>query len=89
MSATSARASRRDLRRAFGESAVQTINNQADVIQSVLLPRVMTLGQTAAAVDHRLGALETTASETTTRVAALEAFRQLPFLARLRWLVGF
>lgn len=92
MSARTAKATNRQIRRAFGEDAVETINRQGETLQSVILPRLMTLGQTAETVDRRLVALEHRATEATLATAAirteLETFQAQSVVARLRWLVG-
>ncbi len=92
MNASASKATNRQIRRAFGEDAVETINQQGETLQSVVIPRLMTLGQTAETVDRRLGSLEQRAGEASASLLALQAdlaaIRSQSFTARLRWLVG-
>lgn len=85
MNGRAAKASNRQIRRAFGEQALDTLNQQGETLQSVVVPRLMTLGKDMTTVSRRLDALET-------RSAGYGAFQQhwgsLTRWQRLRWLVG-
>lgn len=83
MNGTTTRATNRQIRRAFGEEAVQTINQQGETLQSIVVPRLMTAGKTLGEHANRLDALETTSAQrsvTDRRLA--QSIR-----ARLRWLL--
>lgn len=54
MSASTAKAARRDIRRAFGEEALDTINQHGEVLQSVVVPRLMTLANEFSMLSHRV-----------------------------------
>lgn len=83
MNGTVAKATARDIRRAFGDDVLKTIEAQGDVLQSVVLPRLMVCGQTFETMDRRLEALETTQA----RHAAVVAAWPTTFYGRLRLLV--
>lgn len=93
MNATATRIANRQIRRAFGEEALNTINEQGETLTNIVLPRLMTLGKTAGEVDTRLGALEQARSTQHNQVQQLEQhvlhWLTMTRWQRLKWVLGW
>ena len=84
MSERAAKATSRQIRRAFGYEALHTIEQQGECLQSVVLPRLATLAKGHTGTHTRMDTLES-------RVDGLAGVwrdaRQWTFRQRLRWLL--
>lgn len=83
--ATASRASARQIRKAFGPDALATIDAQGETLQSVVIPRLMTIGQEFGRYATRVDEIGVDVEE----VAAMvdRHLRGLTFWQRVRWLV--
>jgi hypothetical protein len=93
MNGTATKLANRQIRRAFGEEALQTINQQGETLQSIVLPRLMTAGKSLQKFDERIGALEDARTRQHEEVAFLSKeqadFRCMSRWQRIRWVLGW
>jgi hypothetical protein len=94
MSDLTAKATRRDLRRAVGSEAVSVINAQTSVIDQRILPSIATLESLLGAQIDRITKLESRAFATdsltsshSASLALMRDFRARRFLQRLKWIL--
>ncbi len=79
MSATEVKATNRQIRRAFGVEAIETINRQGEMMEQIVIPRLMTASKSLDAFDRRIGALEIARAD----------FAKMTCWQRLRWVCGW
>lgn len=93
MNGTATRARNREIRRAFGVEAIDTINQQGETLTSVVIPRLMTLGKTADEFDRRIQALEVMSPAQTNAIKGLDrdlsAFQGMSRWRRVKWVLGW
>lgn len=84
MSATAVKASRREIRRAFGDGALETLNRQGQSLAML----IDIADQHGKAYQASAALAADQALKIDALTADLHRFRTMPFWARVRWMMG-